>query len=147
MHFLPDDDIFTNIDFHYDVLAKRLRELSFLNNGVKIGLVDERNGKDDNFAYAGGVKGFVEYINQGKKVLHPNIFHAIGDKMSEQTTHRRRGLDAVERRLRRQVHCFTNNIPQRDGGTHLTGLRDRVNRPLLTKLPSAKAFPFVISIK
>ena len=85
VHFLPDDEIFSlNIDFHYDVLAKRLRELSFLNNGVKIRLVDERNAKEDNFAFAGGVKGFVEFINQGKKVLHPNIFHALGDKMSDQ---------------------------------------------------------------
>ena len=88
VHFLPDDEIFSNIDFHYDMLAKRLRELSFLNNGVKIKLVDERNAKEDNFAFVGGVKGFVEFINQGKKVLHPNIFHAVGEKMSEQNTHR-----------------------------------------------------------
>ena len=86
VHFLPDDEIFSNIDFHYDVLAKRLRELSFLNNGVKIRLVDERNAKEDNFAFAGGVKGFVEFINKGKTVLHPNIFHAIGEKMSDQDT-------------------------------------------------------------
>ncbi|MCW5637328.1 MAG: DNA gyrase subunit B, partial [Rubrivivax sp.] len=86
VHFLPDDEIFSNIDFHYDVLAKRLRELSFLNNGVKIKLVDERNAKEDNFAFAGGVKGFVEFINQGKKVLHPNVFHAIGEKPSEHGT-------------------------------------------------------------
>src|SRR5439155_15961243 len=86
VHFLPDDEIFNNIDFHYDVLAKRLRELSFLNNGVKIKLVDERIAKEDNFAFAGGVKGFVEFINQGKKVLHPNVFHAMGDKMSEFNT-------------------------------------------------------------
>jgi DNA gyrase subunit B len=67
VHFLPDETIFSNIDFHYDVLAKRLRELSFLNNGVKIRLVDERNGKEDNFAFAGGVKGFVEFINQARR--------------------------------------------------------------------------------
>ncbi len=129
VHFLPDDEIFSHIDFHYDVLAKRLRELSFLNNGVKIRLVDERNGKEDNFAFAGGVKGFVGFINQGKKVLHPNIFHATGSKMSEQNTE-----IAVEVAMQwndgynESVLCFTNNIPQRDGGTHLTGLRAAMTR-------------------
>jgi len=86
VHFLPDEEIFTNIDFHYEILSKRLRELSFLNNGVKIRLVDERNQKEDNFAYAGGVKGFVEFINTGKKTLHGNVFHATGEKSSDQGT-------------------------------------------------------------
>lgn len=129
VHFLPDDTIFSHIDFHYDVLAKRLRELSFLNNGVKIRLVDERNAKEDNFAFAGGVKGFVEFINQGKKVLHPNIFHALGDKVSEQGTNV--GVEVAMQwndGYNESVLCFTNNIPQRDGGTHLTGLRAAMTR-------------------
>jgi DNA gyrase subunit B len=129
VHFLPDDQIFSHIDFHYDVLAKRLRELSFLNNGVKIRLVDERNGKEDNFAFAGGVKGFVSFINQGKKVLHPNIFHAMGSKLSEQNTEI--GVEVAMQwndGYNESVLCFTNNIPQRDGGTHLTGLRAAMTR-------------------
>src|SRR5262252_6622677 len=75
VHFLPDLEIFSNIDFHYDILSKRLRELSFLNNGVKIRLIDERSNKEDNFAFAGGVKGFVEFINTGKRTLHQTVFH------------------------------------------------------------------------
>src|SRR5574337_794150 len=129
VHFLPDDTIFSNIDFHYDVLAKRLRELSFLNNGVRIRLVDERHAKEDNFAFAGGVKGFVQFINQGKKVLHPNIFHAIGEKPSEQGSPV--GVEVAMQwndGYNESVLCFTNNIPQRDGGTHLTGLRAAMTR-------------------
>jgi len=129
VHFLPDDTIFSLVDFHYDVLAKRLRELSFLNNGVKIRLLDERNAREDNFAFAGGVKGFVQFINTGKKVLHPNIFHAMGEKPSDQGT--TIGVEVAMQwndAYAENVLCFTNNIPQRDGGTHLTGLRAAMTR-------------------
>jgi DNA gyrase subunit B len=129
VHFLPDLEIFSNIDFHYDIIAKKLRELSFLNNGVKIRLVDERNNKEDTFAFAGGVKGFVEFINTGKKVLHPTVFGATGEKVSEQgTTITTDVAMQWNDGYSENVLCFTNNIPQRDGGTHLTGLRAAMTR-------------------
>ena len=124
VHFLADAQIFGNIEYHYDVLAKRLRELSFLNNGVRIRLIDQRTGKEEDFAFAGGVKGFVAYINRSKNALHPNIFHATGVS----------GQIAVEVAMQwndsyaEQALCFTNNIPQADGGTHLTGLRQAITR-------------------
>jgi len=82
VHFLASKVTFGTIDYHYDILARRLRELSFLNNGVKIVLIDQRAGKEENFAFSGGVKGFVEYMNRAKNVLHQNVFHGIGDSGS-----------------------------------------------------------------
>ena len=130
VHFLPDTDIFKeNSDFHYEILSKRLRELSFLNNGVRIRLKDERTGKEDDFAGAAGVKGFVAFINKGKTVLHPNVFAAMGDRQSDQGTNI--GVEVAMQwnsGYSEQVLWFTNNIPQRDGGTHLTGLRAAMTR-------------------
>ena len=135
VHFLPDTEIFKeNNDFHYEILSKRLRELSFLNNGVRIRLKDEREAREDDFSGAGGVKGFVEFINGTKKVLHPNAFHAMGSRPADTYG----GIPGTEIGVEvamqwndsyaEQVLCFTNNIPQRDGGTHLTGLRAAMTR-------------------
>ena len=126
VHFLASADIFVNVDFHFDVLAKRLRELSFLNNGVKIRLVDQREGKEENFAFAGGVQGFVQYINRTKSNLHPTVFHVQGEKDNVSVEAALQWNDSYNE----NVLCFTNNIPQRDGGTHLTGLRAAMTRVL-----------------
>ncbi|MEO8992364.1 MAG: DNA topoisomerase (ATP-hydrolyzing) subunit B [Nitrosospira sp.] len=126
VHFLASKDIFGDIEYHYDIFAKRLRELSFLNNGVKIHLVDQRNAKEEIFAFVGGVRSFVEYVNRAKSVLHPNIFYASGERDNITVEVSMQWNDSYSE----QVLCFTNNIPQKDGGSHLTGLRAAMTRTL-----------------
>ena len=128
VHYLADIEIFSHIEYHWEVLSKRLRELSFLNNGVAIRLVDEINGREENFAYAGGVQGFVEFINKSRTAAHENIFYSSSDSDAGGVNVTVDVAMQWNDGYNEQVLCFTNNIPQRDGGTHLTGLRAAMTR-------------------
>ena len=126
VRFKPSTEIFSDVEFHYDILAKRLRELAFLNSGLKIELKDERSDRNDVFQYQGGIRSFVQHLAQLKTALHPSVISVGGVSNEIAVDLAMQWTDAYQE----NVYCFTNNIPQKDGGTHLAGFRAALTRTI-----------------
>ncbi|GMU42500.1 MAG: DNA topoisomerase (ATP-hydrolyzing) subunit B [Xanthomonadales bacterium PRO6] len=126
VRFKPSTEIFSDVEFHYDILAKRLRELAFLNSGLRIELKDERSDRADTFQYEGGIRSFVQHLAQLKTALHPSVISVGGSSNEISVDLAMQWTDAYQE----NVYCFTNNIPQKDGGTHLAGFRAALTRTI-----------------
>jgi DNA gyrase subunit B len=134
VNFLPDQEVFGDITLHWEILARRLRELAFLNANLEIVLTDERSQRSEVFKFEGGVRAYVDFMNQNRTPLHKKMFYYCGQRQNVDLEIALQWNDSYQE----NVICYTNNIPQKDGGSHLTGLRSAMTRTLKTHIDNSE---------